>query len=160
MSIDENDSECHRVMCRIALMQGQYAKSEHHLERALALNPNDPRLAVQRGVNLTILGDPEAAIPWIERAMRLDPLRPSLLPRFGARPVYGRTHPEALAVLERTARADWEHHLWLAAQPAGRKAVALRPHLSIATYVDGLALKRDVDKARLCAALARAGLPR
>ena len=34
MSIDENDTECHRIMCRIALMQGQFAKSEHHLECA------------------------------------------------------------------------------------------------------------------------------
>jgi adenylate cyclase len=67
MSIDENDTECHRIMCRIALIQGQFAKSEHHLECALALNPNDPRLVVQRGINLTFLGDPEAAIPWIER---------------------------------------------------------------------------------------------
>jgi tetratricopeptide (TPR) repeat protein len=41
-SIDENDTECHRIMCRIALIQAQFAKSEHHLERALALNPNDP----------------------------------------------------------------------------------------------------------------------
>jgi adenylate cyclase len=73
MTIDENDTECHRIMCRIALIQGQFAKSEHHLERALELNPNDPRLVVQRGINLTFLGDPEAAIPWIERAMRLDP---------------------------------------------------------------------------------------
>jgi hypothetical protein len=56
MSIDENDTGCHRIMCRIALIQGQFAKREHHLECALALNPNDPRLVVQRGINLTFLG--------------------------------------------------------------------------------------------------------
>src|SRR6516225_5695061 len=67
--IDENDTECHRIMCRIALIQAKYAKSEHHVECALALNPNDPRLVVQRGINLTFLGNPQAAIPWIERAM-------------------------------------------------------------------------------------------
>ena len=43
-------------MCRIALMRGQFAKSEYHLERALVLNPNDPRLVVQRGINLTFFG--------------------------------------------------------------------------------------------------------
>jgi adenylate cyclase len=72
-SIDANDTECHRIQCRIALIQAQYVSSEYHLDCALALNPNDPRLVVQRGINLTFLGDPEAAIPWIERAMRLDP---------------------------------------------------------------------------------------
>jgi adenylate cyclase len=64
-SLDENDTECHRIMCRIALIQAKFEKSGYHLERALALNPNDPRLVVQRGINLTSLGDPEAAIPWI-----------------------------------------------------------------------------------------------
>ena len=34
--IDENDTECHRIMCRIALIQAKYARSEHHLECALA----------------------------------------------------------------------------------------------------------------------------
>ena len=71
--LDENDTECHRIMCRIALFEGRFAKSEYHLERALTQNPNDPRLVVQRGINLTYMGDPLAAIPWIERAMRLDP---------------------------------------------------------------------------------------
>jgi hypothetical protein len=44
VSLDENDIECHRIMCRIALTQGKFAKSEYHLERALALNPNDAPL--------------------------------------------------------------------------------------------------------------------
>lgn len=39
MSIDENNAECHRIMCRIALLQGQFAKGEYHLESALSLNP-------------------------------------------------------------------------------------------------------------------------
>ena len=38
-SLDENDTECHRIMCRIALMQAKFAKSEYPMERALALNP-------------------------------------------------------------------------------------------------------------------------
>jgi hypothetical protein len=44
VSLDENDIECRRIMCRIALIQGKFAKSQYHLERALALNPNDARL--------------------------------------------------------------------------------------------------------------------
>jgi hypothetical protein len=78
---------------------------------------------------------------------------------------------EAIVVLEQTARAHWEHYLWLAAcraaaneesaaQQAGLDALALRPNLSIATYIDGgFAWKRSEDKARLGNALARAGLP-
>jgi adenylate cyclase len=172
MSIDENDTECHRIMCRIALIQGQFAKSEHHLECALALNPNDPRLVVQRGINLTFLGDPEAAIPWIERAMRLDPFSAHRYYLDLVRALFMVERPtDAIVVLERTARTHWEHYLWLAAcyaavdeqtvaHQAGRQAIALRPNLSITAYIDGrFAWRQPEDKARLRDALARAGLP-
>ena len=173
MSLDENNSECHRIMCRIALLQGQFAKSEHHLDCALALNPNDPRLVVQRGINLTFLGDPEAAIPWIERAMRLDPLSGHRYYLDMVRALFMAGRPaEATVVLERTARTHWEHFLWLAAcyaaagnesaaKQGGQEAVALRPSLSIATYIDGgwFVWRRNEDRARLRDALAQARLP-
>jgi adenylate cyclase len=171
-SIDANDTECHRIKCRIALMQAQYAKSEHHLECALALNSNDPRLVVQRGINLTFLGDPEAAVPWIERAMRLDPFSAHRYYLDMVRALFMAKRPaEAILVLERTAHTHWEHYLWLAAchaatdeqtaaHQAGQQAMALRPNLSIAAYVDGrFKWKQAEDRARLCDALARAGLP-
>jgi Flp pilus assembly protein TadD len=159
-------------MCRLALMEGQFVKSEHHLERALALNPNDPRLVVQRGINLTFLGDPQAAVPWIERAMRLDPFSAHYYYLDMVRALFMAERPaEAIVVLEKTARADWVHYLWLAAccvaadnemaaRQAAREALALRPNLSIATYgAGGFVWKRDEDRSRLDDALARAGLP-
>jgi adenylate cyclase len=158
--------------CRIALMQGQYAKTEHHLERALTLNPNDPRLVVQRGINFTFLGNPEAAIPWIERAMRLDPFSAHRYYLDMVRALFMAERPhDAIALLERTARSHWEHSLWLAAchaaaddqvaaYEAGQQTLALRPNLSISAYADGrFKWKRVEDKARLCNALAQAGLP-
>jgi adenylate cyclase len=170
--LDQNDTECHRIMCRIALIEGQFGKSEHHLERAMALNPNDPRLIVQRGINSTFGGDPEAAIPWIERAMRIDPFSAHRYYLDLVRALFMSQRPaEAIAVLERNTRDHWEHYLWLAASYAaadeetmahqvGQQAIALRPQLSIASYLGyRFAWKRTEDKARLCDALARAGLP-
>jgi adenylate cyclase len=172
-SIDENDTECHRIMCRIALMQAQFAKSDHHLERALALNPNDPRLVIQRGINLTFSGQPDAAIPWIERAMRLDPFSAHRYYLDLVRALFmAHRAPEAIAILERNSREHWAHYLWLAAccaaaneeaaaHQARQAATNLRPHLSIGSYIDGsFKWKRAEDKARLCDALARVGLPR
>jgi adenylate cyclase len=171
-SLDENDTECHRIMCRIALIQAKYAKSDYHLERALALNPNDPRLVVQQGINLTFVGDPQAAIPWIEEAMRLDPFSAYRYYLDLARAFFMDRRPaEAVAVLERTTREHWEHYLWAAASnaalneeaaalEAAQRAIMLRPQLSIASYVDGrFKWKRSEDRARLREALARAGLP-
>jgi adenylate cyclase len=172
MSLDENDTECHRMMCRIALIQGQFTKSEHHLELALAQNPNDPRLVVQRGINLTFLGEPEGALPWIDRAMRLDPFSAHYyyIDKVRALFMAGRA-TDAIDVLERTQRSDWEHYLWLAAclamteqateaRQAAQNAIALRPTLSAASYVnERFKWKRADDKARLQDALTHAGLP-
>ena len=170
--LDENDTECHRIMCRIALIQGHFAKSEHHLERALALNPNDPRLVVQRGINLTCLGDPDAAIPWIQRAMRIDPFSASRYYLDLVRALFMAGRPtEAIAVLERTTREHHDHYLWLAAchaaagndataHEAARKAIALRSDLSVAAiFGRGPPWKRAEDKTRLADALLQAGLP-
>ena len=171
-SLDENDSECHRMTCRIALLQGQFSKSEHHLDCALAINPNDPRLVVQRGINLTFLGEPEAALPWIDRAMRLDPFSAHRYYLDKVRALFMAARlTEAIDALERTAHSHWEHYLWLAgclamaertteALQAAQQAIALRPTLSVATYIgEGPKWKRDDDKARLKDALMRAGLP-
>jgi hypothetical protein len=148
-SLDANDAECHRIMCRIALMHAQFAKSDHHLERALALNPNDPRLVVQRGINLTFSGEPDAAIPWIERAVRLDPFSAHRYYLDTVRALFMAHRPaEAITVLERSSREHWEHYLWLAAcyavaneqaaaQQARVVATSLRPQLSIGSYSQG-----------------------
>ena len=78
---------------------------------------------------------------------------------------------EAVAVLERTTREHWDHYVWAAASyaaqgeqvaalEAAQRAIALRPQLSITTYVGGgFKWKRSEDKARLRDALARAELP-
>jgi hypothetical protein len=78
---------------------------------------------------------------------------------------------EAVTVLERTAREHWEHYVWAAASnaaqneftaahQAAQRAIALRPQVSIASYIDGpFKWKRPEDRAHLRDALARAGLP-
>jgi adenylate cyclase len=171
-SLDENDTECHRIRCRIALLQGQFAKSEHHLELALAQNPNDPRLVVQRGINLTFLGEPEAALPWIDRAMRLDPFSAHLYYLDKVRALFMADRvTEAIDVLERTQRPHWLHHVCLAAclaateraaeaTEAAQRVIALRPTFSVAAWIDeGFQWKRADDRNRLNDTLTRAGLP-
>jgi adenylate cyclase len=172
IELDDNDAECHRIMCRLALMQRQYEKSEHHLGRALGLTPNDPRLVVQRGINSTYLGDAPAALTWIEQAMRIDPFSASLYETDWVRALYASGRPsEAKAVLERAVRSDYVNYLWLAtcdvevgqeeqARQAVRGALAMRPALTISSVMEEQPWKRSEDAARIEAALLRAGLPR
>ena len=93
IELDDNDAECHRIMCRISLLQRQYEKSEYHLGRALELTPNDPRLVVQRGINSTYLGEAQAALPWIEQAMRIDPFSASHYETDWVRALYASGRP-------------------------------------------------------------------
>jgi adenylate cyclase len=172
LELDENDPECHRIICRISLTQRQFDKSERHLERALALTPNDPRLIVQRGINSTYLGDSEAALPWIEQAMRVDPFSAARYETDLVRALYATKRvKEAVTVLEGSTRTHYDTNLWRAAcyieiareeeaQLAIREALASRPHLTVRSVMDGQPWKRPQDAARVETALSRAGLPR
>src|SRR5262249_50655206 len=46
-------------------------------DKAIALNPNDAEVMFRRGCTLAYRGDPQTALDWFRRAMRLDPQRPS-----------------------------------------------------------------------------------
>ncbi len=171
IELDDNDAECHRIMCRISLLQRRYEKSEYHLGRALELTPNDPRLVVQRGINSTYLGEARAALPWIEQAMRIDPFSASHYETDWVRALYASGRPgEANAVLQRSVRNDHVHHLWLAtcsvevgqeeqARKEVRKALAMRPALTISSVLAHEPWKKSEDAERIQAALLRASLP-
>ncbi len=90
MSLEEDNVECHRLLCEVYMVYRKLDQAMVHSDRALAMNPNDPRIVAQRGELLTWLGKPEEGVEWVERAIRLDPLgapgRAHLLGRacFGA----------------------------------------------------------------------------
>jgi tetratricopeptide (TPR) repeat protein len=50
LSLDENDSDVHRVLAAVNLsIHRDHDKALRHQERALALNPNDDLIVVQQG---------------------------------------------------------------------------------------------------------------
>ena len=77
LSLDENDSDVHRVLAAVNLtVHRDHDKALYHQERALALNPNDDLIVVQQGEVLTWIGQAEEGIEWIQKAMRLNPYHP------------------------------------------------------------------------------------
>jgi adenylate cyclase len=171
LELDENDAECHRIMCRISLSQRQFDKSERHLERALALTPNDPRLIVQRGINSTYLGEADTALGWIEQAMSVDPFSASRYETDLVRAFYAtRRMEEAVKVLEGSTRSHYDTGLWRAtcyveiareeeARSAVQEVLAARPYLTVGSVMESQPWKRPEDMARVQQALSRAGLP-
>ena len=76
LELDENESECHRVLAQVFLTRGDLRRSLQHQERALFLNPNDDRSVCSMGEILTFAGRAEEAEEWVRRSVRLNPYHP------------------------------------------------------------------------------------
>lgn len=172
LSLDDNDSDVHRILAALKLRHHDFERAVYHQGRALELNPNDDLIVVQQGEILTWLGQAEEGIEWIRKAMRLNPYHP---PRFWshlARALFGaRRYGEAAEAVQRIPAPDEFHLAFLAAclGAAGdtarardqiRLVLAKKPDFSVQRdYQPTLHYKREEDLAHHREALLRAGLP-
>lgn len=170
-SLDDNDAECHRILCEIHLIRRDYDRAQYHQERALSLNPNDPRMVAQRGHLLTWLGQATEAVEWIEKALRLDPAQPddhyvkSLIVLHAAR-----RYADAARAFSRVARPQYFTHAHMAACIAelgeinkARAYVAevlkLRPGFHVDRYAGTLPFREQPDRDHVRGGMLKAGLP-
>jgi len=73
---DPNRSMAHEAMGIVHRAQNRLTEAVIELETAIALDPNAARAFLQLGNALLFMGQPEAAIPYIEKAIRLNPYDP------------------------------------------------------------------------------------
>jgi adenylate cyclase len=73
ISKDDKDAFAHYVAAVVATWKKDYERWVRESEKALALNPNYALALLTRGNVHICTGEPTKAIPYIERAMRLDP---------------------------------------------------------------------------------------
>src|SRR5262245_34582550 len=76
IELDPQESRCHRVLSTICLYRREYDMAEHHVQRALDLNPNDADAMMTKGRLLAVRGNPEEGLGCLEAAVRLNPLYP------------------------------------------------------------------------------------
>ena len=146
------------------------------IERALALNPNLALAWTFRGWVSVWRGEPEAAIEYEERAIRLSPTDPLLFimhSGIAAAHFFAGRYPEALAWAEKSLREqpDSVNTTSVAAASsafAGDMAAALRaterlrqlaPELRLSNLRDLFPIRHEDDFARWTEGLRRAGLP-
>jgi adenylate cyclase len=172
LELDENDSDVQRVLAAMHLLRNNHDKAVHHQSRALSLNPNDDLIVVQQGEILTWLGQPEEGVPWIQKAMRLNPYHP---PRFwshlGRAYFVAHRYAEAVEAFKRITAPDQFHHAFLAACFAQigdtaaadnhvKEILSRNPGFSWSTtLVPVLHYKRDSDLAHHRDSIQKAGLP-
>jgi adenylate cyclase len=130
---DANRPMAHYAMGMLRRVQNRLTDAQIDFQTAIGLDRNNARAFYQLGVTLLWLGQPQAGIPYIEKAVRLNPHDPNRANFYAS---LGMCHlvldhvDEAIDLL-RKARAEnprfWFIHFWLAG---------------------GLGLKGDLDEAR------------
>ncbi len=76
LSADDSDSLTHAILGELYLFRREYEQAQIHLDRALALNPNDADAIGIMGFLLTCLGRPQEGIQHFRTAKRLNPYQP------------------------------------------------------------------------------------
>jgi adenylate cyclase len=171
LSLDDNDSDVHRILAAVNLNRGNHEAAQYHQERALALNPNYDLIVVQQGEYLTWVGMPEEGVEWIRKAMRLNPHHPERFWNHLGRAYFvARKYPEASEAFRRITKPDQYHHAFLAgaAAMAGdpataelhrKQVLASDANFTVEGYLATLHYKRPEDTEHHREALLRAGLP-
>ena len=80
LELDPNDPEAHRIMGAIRLLfEGDTDKAVFHHQKAIEMCPSDTFHISRYAILLVYLGDPEAGLKEIKKAMRIDPFGTDLM---------------------------------------------------------------------------------
>lgn len=119
LELDENESECHRILAQVFLARRDLKRSLWHQERALFLNPNDDRSVCSMGEILSFIGKHEEAEGWVRKSMQLNPYHPQRYWTHLARPLFHlNRYQEALSALEHIGRLRADDHVYRLAASA------------------------------------------
>lgn len=76
LTVTDDDPEVHRITGSLSMMSGNFEAGLAHAERAVQMNPSDAYLLGQSAIYWSWYGEPDKALPIMERAMTLDPFLP------------------------------------------------------------------------------------
>lgn len=88
VALDPADPMAHLILGRILLYRRDFAKAEHHLERATILNPNDADMQTQMALAYCALGQPERGREAAALAVRLNPFHDDWYFAYAAMPEF------------------------------------------------------------------------
>ena len=118
-----------------------------------------------------MLGDPEAGVEWITKAMRLDPYRPDLFGNnLGIALFSAKRYQEALSALQHITTVRYPHNAFMAAcyaalgKPEEAKAqidkvLKAKPDFSAAAFAATVPYRLESDRDHLRDRLRQAGSP-
>jgi len=173
LAMDDSIAIGHALMCALYGMKREYDKAIVEGERAVALNPGGTSELVNYGNSLRFAGRPEEAIPFFQKAIRLNPFGPSYLYReFGdVLRITGRFE-EAVSAYKKgiqIAPDDIPAHICLAltyvsmgrekeARAEGAEVLRINPKFSVDYWARKIPFEDQSQKDKFVNALRKAGL--
>jgi adenylate cyclase len=170
---DDKDPYAYYVAALVAFWKKDLERTRKEADKALSLNTNHPQALVARGNIDLYSGDPARAIPYYEKAIRLDPAQSQhkhflALAYFvaGAYETAAAIFKERIALtpntdLSRAFLASALGHLgrWDEAAAVWRELKEVNPRYSPASHMARSPFRDPADADRLIEGLRKAGLP-
>ena len=172
VELDSTESTSFSILAQLQLANRAYEPALLHMQRAIALNPNNQWNAADMGIIQNYLGHADVAIGYFKRAREIDPyFDPSWYFRhLGQAYMSLKRYDEALATFELCPARTFRVSAFMAAcyartnQAAGAAAcvdscLRTRPSFSISKLLLREPYKRVAELAYLRESLELAGLP-
>jgi len=99
IALDSTLGPAYAVLASVYRDRMQWVEADRYYGRALRLTPNDPEIIEQYGQLLFWSGQAAAALPWMERARKLDPLAPIPATTTGVAHLFLHQYDSAAALL-------------------------------------------------------------
>lgn len=170
LALDDNDSDVHRILAAVNLVQDHHEQCLYHQERALSLNPNDDLVVVQHGEILAWHGQGEEGAQWIGKAMKLNPYHPERFwAHLGRAMFVAHRYADALAATLHVRTPDAALQAFMAACEARlgqaeaartrvQRLLAVTPPFDLTEYLAGLHYRYAADREHHLESLRSAGL--
>jgi adenylate cyclase len=171
LSLDDRNEACHYMVGAALIYFKKFDLAGVHLDRALALNPNNVYCAAARANWLFRVGRPQEALESLEEVMRRDPLPPPWFWELRCEILFQLNRYED--VIESANRKNplqyWDHaylaaaHIRLGRESEARAQAAevlrMKPDFSIRAYAIQDPFKNPAHQDHVLDAFRAAGLP-
>jgi adenylate cyclase len=169
---DDKDPFVHYVAALVGLWKKDYERWAHEADRALSLAPNYGHAHLARGLVYVYTGEPVKGIPYIERAIRLDPAQQQYRHFLGTAYLVAGNYEAAAAILRErvaiTPSTDLSRALLASAlghlghleeaRQIWRELKEINPRYSYVDHFGRLPFRNPVDADTLTEGLRKAGL--
>lgn len=172
VELDDGDSTCHSLLAQVCLYRRQFDLALEHMERSVALNPNNQWNVADMGLVLVYVGRADEALAWNQRARQIDPYfdQPWYWRQSGMTCMVLGQYEEALKLLARHPIRKYYISAFMAGcharlgdmDSAGAcvaECLSLKPDFSVRRWMSKEPFKREADAARIAESMRLAGLP-